>query len=91
MYATQLWYVYPFLSFLFQKIHKYFSVLVVHQASHSREQTSLERFLLDQCSKSIRFAIKACWIFQGVVQDRMDGDHNDPVSSYSSYLSPCIE
>lgn len=54
-------------------------VLVVHQAANSREQTSLERFLLDQCSKSIRFAIKACWIFQGFVQDRMDGDHNDPI------------
>lgn len=50
----------------------------MHQAAATPNQTALERFILDQCSKSIRFAIKACWIFQGFVQDRLGGDQNNP-------------
>lgn len=68
--------------YLYLNINSCISVLVVHQAANSKEQTSLERFLLDQCSKSIRFAIKSCWIFQGFVQDRIEGDHSDPVSIF---------
>jgi hypothetical protein len=53
-------------------------ILLLHQSSLSSQQTSLERFLLDQCAKSIRFSIKACWIFQGFVEDKLNGDPSNP-------------
>eukprot|EP01132_Coremiostelium_polycephalum_P004860 gene4860-6057_t len=45
-------------------------ILLINQPHDQKSSfSSLARFVLDRCAKSMRFAIKACWIFQAFEED----------------------